>query len=647
MAAVANEAKKKTSTGKEKEDAKKRKTSQEKDEAKKQKANQEKQEAKKQKEVQDKQEAKKQKASQEKDEAKKQKASQEKDAAKKQKASQEKDEAKKQKASEEKQEAQKQKEVPDKQEAKKQKEVQGKEEAKNKEKEEDDSGKRLLKIQAELKKQSLPSPRTPPVKRLRMKSPSESSTKTDASAWQYSSRLTNQQRAVNHLAQIRGNLEEAMKAAEDEAEMDGAGMLEFFSSMKEEVEQQQKEKLEKNVSNNENLKNIKGAEEEASEEASASEKGDLENEAGEEEDANEGDEEGEEEDQEEDQEVEAENEKDDSEDEASSELSRDSFLDTILEEKDEQVISSDSESQKVSEEGSEEEEAVEKEEGEGGEGEGEEEQNPEQDLTKAVESTKQDIFGLFLDFDGDWDKVECEAQRWTRTKNLARKDWTAVQAKTLKQQLDEDKFNALIKKREDAGLCYPDYDWPDDPLDRLLRQDDETGEQTKATARKRLSQDMFNALTGETGPLPAGALPSIKAASEQGKVAMFQAMDDDGKEAAKVGKPKKAKQQKNGEAEEVEPKTVAESAKSQLGTILDQATKARGKSIQLGGIEYAAELGGQLLKHAVTMESRYNTLKKAIQDSDEAEMKRVMKKVEKAGEWYTKAEVGVHQNHWG
>lgn len=98
------------------------------------------------------------------------------------------------------------------------------------------------------------------------------------------------------------------------------------------------------------------------------------------------------------------------------------------------------------------------------------------------------------------------------------------------------------------------------PQGRLLRQDDETGEETRASARKKCSQDVFNALTGDTGPLPAGALPNIKAASEQGKIAMFQALEDDGKGAARVAKPKKAKAPKAaGEAEQVEPKTITQS----------------------------------------------------------------------------------------
>lgn len=98
------------------------------------------------------------------------------------------------------------------------------------------------------------------------------------------------------------------------------------------------------------------------------------------------------------------------------------------------------------------------------------------------------------------------------------------------------------------------------PQGRLLRQDDETGEETRASAKKKLSKDVFNALTGETGPLPAGALPAIKAASEQGKIAMFQALEDDGKGSARVAKPKKAKAQKGaGEAEQVEPKSITQS----------------------------------------------------------------------------------------
>lgn len=49
------------------------------------------------------------------------------------------------------------------------------------------------------------------------------------------------------------------------------------------------------------------------------------------------------------------------------------------------------------------------------------------------------------------------------------------------------------------------------------------------------------------------------------------------------------------------------------------------------------------MKHAVTMETRYAALKKACLEEvpDEPAIKKMMKKLDKAQEWYTKAEVGV------
>lgn len=82
---------------------------------------------------------------------------------------------------------------------------------------------------------------------------------------------------------------------------------------------------------------------------------------------------------------------------------------------------------------------------------------------------KNDLFELWLDHGMDWDKVVCEVERLARTKNLARKEWIAVQAKVLKVQMDEDKYNDLIQKRTTAGLYYPDDDYPTDPLDRVYQ----------------------------------------------------------------------------------------------------------------------------------------------------------------------------------
>lgn len=79
---------------------------------------------------------------------------------------------------------------------------------------------------------------------------------------------------------------------------------------------------------------------------------------------------------------------------------------------------------------------------------------------------KQELFNIWLDNSQDWDKVKCAVERQQLTSNLNRKEWTAVQAKTLKAEMSEDRFNDIIKKRTESGLYYQDEDYPSDPMDR-------------------------------------------------------------------------------------------------------------------------------------------------------------------------------------
>ena len=93
------------------------------------------------------------------------------------------------------------------------------------------------------------------------------------------------------------------------------------------------------------------------------------------------------------------------------------------------------------------------------------------------------------------------------------------------------------------------------PQGRVLRQDDVTADALKAKATKSLDDKMFGALTGESGPLPCGALPSVKAATEQGQRAVLEALDDNAKT---VTKEKKRKPDPSPAAEPVQPKTLLE-----------------------------------------------------------------------------------------
>lgn len=80
-------------------------------------------------------------------------------------------------------------------------------------------------------------------------------------------------------------------------------------------------------------------------------------------------------------------------------------------------------------------------------------------------SKKTDLFNLWLDHGGEWDSVACAVERAQETVNLSRKEWVAIQAKTLKERLPEARFTELIRKRMEAGLFYKDDDFPEDELD--------------------------------------------------------------------------------------------------------------------------------------------------------------------------------------
>ena len=99
------------------------------------------------------------------------------------------------------------------------------------------------------------------------------------------------------------------------------------------------------------------------------------------------------------------------------------------------------------------------------------------------------------------------------------------------------------------------------PQGRLLRQDDSTRDSLKVAGAKKLDQEMFSALTAEEGgPLAAGVLPHVKAATEAGARKVMQALDDD---RSTVIKPKKLKAPKATE-EQVVPKTPLQSGPQQL-----------------------------------------------------------------------------------
>ena len=381
-----------------------------------------------------------------------------------------------------------------------------KEEAKKREKE----------LKKKLAQESIPptapqckqAPTTPPCKRFRMKSPAgsvASSLQTDASAEHYAGKKA---RAEKAMAGMREQLEQAAADAQRTAELDGAGMLDLLNEMtvKEvsEIEKRQSsqpaslESLQKVADadpdedcDDEEMMNFLLSTDEESGDASSKE----------EEATGEGG--GEEESKEEDEEEQS----DQGEDESSGEDDGEGDGQGEEEEKDEEEDDSSDDSDRSSAE--EEEAVVEPKEGNsipaGNATTPAATEDKTTDLAVVVAQTKeasqgvrnsatckrewdkfdrqlksgalpsslapylkkkkQDIFALWLDHDEDWDQVAVAAERMHESKNLARKQWTAIQYKELEKTFDQTKLEEIVKKRTEQGLWYADEDFPTDPKD--------------------------------------------------------------------------------------------------------------------------------------------------------------------------------------
>eukprot|EP00435_Cladocopium_sp_Y103_P013278 s4214_g3.t1 len=527
---------------------------------------------------------------------------------------------------------------------------------KTKESQKEDAKKRVAEVKKALERESIP-PTTPPGKRPRMKSPASvaSSLKT---------------RAEKAMQGMREKLEEAAADAQRKAELDGAGadMLDLLDDMT----ATKVEKPEKALPSQPDLDKLEEMTEQEEEEmmnllASSDDDTDSSSQEDEEEEEGGGEEESKEEDEHEEERQEEKEEQEDDQNDSKDNEDSSSAEEESAEAKEPGTTTADGQTKAT---------PVEDKKDEEGAGvrnsttcKKEWDKFDRQLKSGALPSSlapflrkkKTDIFALWLDHDEDWDQVAVAAERMHESKNLARKQWTAIKYKDLAKQHDEAKLEEIVKKRKEQGLFYADEDFPDDeedigwecretwfymPQGRMVRQDDITAEQLRLKAKKAATPELVNALTSDEGPLPNGALPAVKAATEQGTKNLFSALDDDNKNLVKPKKIKRAKE----EAVEVKPKTWKEEAASMIPQILDEATKARAKSIQLKGMDFAAELSTQLLKHGSEMEAFYSTLKGALEkpSPEKKEVKKLVKKIKVKRAWFEKAEaVNIYSEKYG
>lgn len=93
------------------------------------------------------------------------------------------------------------------------------------------------------------------------------------------------------------------------------------------------------------------------------------------------------------------------------------------------------------------------------------------------------------------------------------------------------------------------------PQGRLVRQDNSTSESLGLKGKTECNPDLLQALTSDEGPLKAGMLPGVKAASAEGQKKLLEALDEK-TEVKKRTTPKRTENDKD--PVDVKPKTLLE-----------------------------------------------------------------------------------------
>eukprot|EP00435_Cladocopium_sp_Y103_P029566 s936_g7.t1 len=253
-------------------------------------------------------------------------------------------------------------------------------------------------------------------------------------------------------------------------------------------------------------------------------------------------------------------------------------------------------------------------------------------LSDYYQSSKVELFNLWLDAGHDWSKTQMQVERVNQQKHTAQRGWVAIQGKELKKRYTEEKWEQVKESRKKAGLYYQDDDFPDDDDDtsdminecwfftkegQKFTRKDTTGESMKLQSKKDVDPDMRAALVdSESGLMRAGALPKVSTASAAGSKALLDAIE----KVTAAPKKKKTPDEDNS-SKPVEPATLAEKVAAALPTVLKDSSDARTASIKLGTTEYAGELAKQLLGHAQKLEKLYTKMSEAISPGSSAKDK--------------------------
>ena len=83
-------------------------------------------------------------------------------------------------------------------------------------------------------------------------------------------------------------------------------------------------------------------------------------------------------------------------------------------------------------------------------------------------------------------------------------------------------------------------------------------------------------------------------------------------------------------------------AAQKMHLVLQEATHARQRSLELEQHEYAGQLSQDLLNYAATMEKQYRALSKKVEQKEDSERaySRIFEELDQRQKWFEKAEAG-------
>ncbi|CAE7837005.1 unnamed protein product [Symbiodinium sp. CCMP2592] len=265
-------------------------------------------------------------------------------------------------------------------------------------------------------------------------------------------------------------------------------------------------------------------------------------------------------------------------------------------------------------------------------------------LASHLQRDKTDLFNLWLDNNQDLQKVAIVVERSVEQKTTSRSGFEASKARDIIKMYGETKGQKLVKALRAKGRFYWDDDFPEDEEEifyytharRKVLNDNSTANKLKIEAHESNPDTALVAsLTGEEGPLHAGAMPGMKIDNIEGEKDLALALSNGGT-VGKIKPPKK----KTETTEKVLPTTSKERAEAVLDDILKDGGAARKLALALAHVEYGDSLKQELMDFSAKMEDLYSSLQRLI-------LKKVTKakkydpflnEVEERGAWYKKAE---------